>query len=121
MPEETDKAFNALAITWRRGANGGAQTTTKIITAEEAQHLNQMHFAVCPTNPMVMQNRKEETHHSRQLEQEEREKSAKLKKTNVFDPAMSHCTTYLGATIFTCFYTFLNLLCDFFIIFSEFS
>ena len=42
-------------------------------------------------------------HHRRQLEQEEREKNAKLKKANVFDPAMSHCTTYHGATIYTIF------------------
>ena len=54
---------------------------------EEAQHLAFMHFAVCPTNPTMIQNRKERkeaTHHRRQQEQEERDKDAKLKKTTFF-------------------------------------
>ena len=49
-----------------------------------------MHFAMCPTNPTVIQNRwehNEDTLHRRQLEQQEQEKNAMLNKANVFNSA----------------------------------
>ena len=72
--------YKAWGCAWR------SPDDKEITTAEEAQHLAYMHFAVCPTNPMLIQSRKERkegTRHRRHLELEEQ-----LKKANILTPPL---------------------------------